>query len=341
MQHQSKLRRMLFVLLLALPLGSIAQDSLGIFKSDGPLEVTISTDVRKLVNEKANETVGTAVFSIKLPDSVVYTSPVSIKARGHFRKEYCQIPPVNIGFKNAKYPLNKIKTLRLVNACRSGSMYEQLVFKEYLCYKFFNLLTPKSLNVRLVHVSFLDSLNKRKPFVYYGFVIEDMDAMAKRNDAKEVKREKLHTELTNRDYMTLVAMFQYMIGNTDWSVPAVHNIHFMAPKDSLSDRPYAIPYDFDYSGIVNAPYAVPDEQLGTTQITERVYRGYPRKIEELNEKVALFNQKKDAMYKLINDCAWLEKNTKADMIGYMEEFYKTINDPRGVKQVFIDNARRD
>jgi hypothetical protein len=312
---------------------------LGIFKSEGPLEVTISTDLRKLINEKANETVGTAVFTIKLPDSVTYSSPVTIKARGHFRKEYCMIPPVNIGFRDAKYPLNKMRTLRLVNACRTGSSYEQLVFKEYLSYNFLNLL--KSLNVRLVHVTFIDSLNKRKPFKYHGFVIEDMDAMAKRNDCKEVKRERLHTELTNRDYMTLVAMFEYMIGNTDWSVPAVHNIHFMAPKDSLTDRPYAVPYDFDYSGIVNAPYAQPDEQLGTTKITERVYRGYARRFEELSEKAALFNARKGAMYKLVNDCAWLEKNTKADMIDYLEEFFKTINDPQGLKQVFIDNARQD
>ena len=331
----------LICLFTLLAMGARAQDSLGIFKDEKPLEITISTDVRKLINEKEKESVGTAVFTIKLPDGSTATSPVTIKARGHFRKEYCQIPPVNLGFKNAKAPLNSIKTLRLVNACKGGSAFEQLVFKEYLCYLMFNELTDMSLKVRLVHVSFEDSLNKRKPFVYYGFVIEDMDQMAKRNGCKEVKREKLHTELTNRDYMTLVAMFQYMIGNTDWSVPAVHNMKFMAPKDSLANKPYAVPYDFDYCGMVNAPYAIPDEQLGTTQVTERVYRGYPRTMPELQQKAALFNAKKDRIYKLVNDCAWLEKNSRLDMIDYLDQYYKVINDLRGLQQVFIDNARRD
>jgi len=339
-QNRTRYLTMLFLFTLA-GLWVNAQDSLGIFKDDKPLEISISTDVKKLINEKEKENVQTAVFTIKLPDGSTVTSPVTIKARGHFRKEYCQIPPVNLGFKNAKAPLNSLKTLRLVNACKGGSAFEQLVFKEYLCYLMFNQLTDMSLKVRLVHVSFEDSLNKRKPFVYYGFVIEDMDQMAKRNGCKEIKRTNLHTELTNRDYMTLVAMFQYMIGNTDWSVPGVHNMKFMAPKDSLSIRPYAVPYDFDYCGMVNAPYAVPDEQLGTTQVTERVYRGYGRTMPELQAKAALFNAKKASIYKLVNDCAWLEKNTKLDMLDYLDQYYKVIDDPRGLQQVFIDGARKD
>ncbi len=342
MGSRIKYALLLFILFTNIGMQLSAQDSLGIFKDDKPLEISVSTDLKKLISEKENETMQKAQFSMTLPDGKVLSAPIDIKARGHFRKELCQIPPVNLVFKNNVGPFKYLKTLKLVNACKPGSSFEQLIFKEYLCYLMFCELTPMSLKVRLVHVNFMDSANRRKPFIYYGFVIEDMGLMAKRNGFKEVKRERLHTELANRDYMTLVATFQYLIGNTDWSVPAVHNIKFMVPKDSLETaKAYAVPYDFDYCGMVDAPYAEPDELLGITKVTERVYRGYPRTMDELQQKVDLYNSKKDKFYGLVRNCTWLEKNTVLDMIDYLDQFYKTINDPKALKNVFIENARRD
>ena len=66
------------------------------------------------------------------------------------------------------------------------------------------------------------------------FYIEDFDVTSKRNACKEVKISKLHTENTDRKQMTMVAMFEYMIGNTDWSVYANHNIKLM--QDSAAGR---------------------------------------------------------------------------------------------------------
>ena len=65
-------------------------------------------------------------------------------------------------------------------------------------------------------------------------------------------------------------LFQYSIGNTDRSIPGRHNIQMVKSKDSTISKPFVIPYDFDYAGIVNTSYAVPDKNLGIESVTERV-----------------------------------------------------------------------
>jgi len=139
--------------------------------------------------------------------------------------------------------------------------------------------------------------------------------------------------------MTKVAVFEYMISNGDWSVPNNHNIRLIYDKHNEAALPYAVPYDFDHSGFVNAGYAVPNELLGTEKVTERVYRGFPRKMEELQATFDVFKSKKESIYSLINNFALLAARTKKELINFLDDFYSTINDKRQVQNIFIDNAR--
>jgi hypothetical protein len=102
-----------------------------------------------------------------------------------------------------------------------------------------------------------------------------------------------------------------------------------------------VAYDLDWAGIVSTDYAVPAEMLGTTSVKERVYRGFPRTMEELNETIAIFNQQKDKIFATVNGLEPLSAKNKKGMIDYLEDFYKIINNPREVKSIFIDNARVD
>ena len=311
-----------------------------LFKDDVPLQMTLTTDVRQLTGEKSKEAFQKAIVTLKLPDSTLVKEEIELRARGNFRKDYCYIPSLMLNFKTVDVnKLASLEKMKMVCTCRMGKEFEQLVIKEYTAYKMYNTLTDMSFRVRLVIMTFIDSDGKKKPINQYGFLIEDVDDMAKRNDCRELDLKKLQAEASNRKYMTMVNLFQYMIGNTDWSVPGDHNIKLIQPKDSANARPYAVPYDFDFSGLVDAPYAIPDEQLGTTSVKERVYRGFPRTMEELQESIVNFNAKKAEIYKLVTDQALLEKRSKDDMIKYLDEFYKVINDPRSIKKEFIDNAR--
>ena len=64
-------------------------------------------------------------------------------------------PPlfVSFGDETARGTLFEGQTmLPLTTHCRDSSSYEQYVLKEYLAYRIYNLLTDKSLRVRLARV---------------------------------------------------------------------------------------------------------------------------------------------------------------------------------------------
>ena len=78
--------------------------------------------------------------------------------------------------------------------------------------------------------------------------------------------------------MATLAVFEYLIGNTDWSVPYQHNIRLLTVP--AIKNPVPVPYDFDQAGLVEAFYALPSENIGVASVRERVYRSiaYPSAI---------------------------------------------------------------
>lgn len=336
-------------LLLVLYLGGIsltlksqsAFDSVQFFIDEQPLNITINTDMGAMLYRKMKDSTQDATFSCILPDSSVVTEKIRIQARGHMRRAMCDIPPLKLLFKNETSPrLSCLNSLKLVNCCRFRAADEQFLLKEYLIYKMYNLLTEKSFRARLVNITFEDIKDKKDPIKKYGFVLEDVDALAKRNKCKEVDSLKLHPDATDRQHMTMVALFEYMIGNTDWSVPNNHNIKLIAPKKDKTARPYGVPYDFDHSGMVNTDYAAPDAIMGIETVVERLYRGFPRTMEELQVAIEVFKEKKEKIYALVMDFEPLKLPLRKSMIRYLDEFYGVIEKPKNVQVVFIDRARK-
>ena len=245
-----------------------------------------------------------------------------------------------LNFRNKSSPrLSSLLKLKMVFDCGKSSDDEQLIIKEYLTYKIYNLLTPMSFRVRMLRVTYEDSKGRKKPYVQYGFFIEDVDDMAHRNKCEEQDEEVGSSDRASRQHMTMVNIFQYMIGNCDWSIPGLHNMKLLRPADTHGVPPYPVPYDFDYCGLVNAPYAVPPEQIDIKSVTERYYRGFPASMEELEPIIANFKQQKDKTMSLINNCEWLSNRYKKEMTGFLEEFYKMLDNKSRVKSVFIDNAK--
>jgi hypothetical protein len=315
-------------------------DSLQFFTDTSVLDVTLTTDMTKLINQKSKNESQKATFACKLADRSTISEEININARGVFRRSYCFIPPLKLNFHNPTSPrLYPLNSLKLVCPCRNSTTYQQYLLKEFLVYKIYTLLTDKSFRSRLLRLTYNDSRGKKKPFTSYAFLVEDVDALAKRNHCKEWKNGKISTENTQRDQMTLVAVFQYMIGNTDWAIPNGHNIKLIYNKKDSVGKPYAVPYDFDYSGLVNTDYAVPAEELGTHSVTERVYRGFARTMNELQNVFNQFNKQKENIYALIKNFEPLSQQNKKEMIWYLDDFYKTINNRRQAELVFIDKAR--
>lgn len=152
-------------------------------------------------------------------------------------------------------------------------------------------------------------------------------------------KKTIKTEATNRQHINLVSLFQYMIGNTDWSVPMAHNIKLIVPKNDTLARPYPIPYDFDFSGLVNARYAVPNEELEIKSVTQRLYRGFGRNMNELQVNLDMFKEKKEQIMFYLQNFQLLDEHDKKWVTKYLEEFYKIIDNKKLCKSIFIDNAR--
>lgn len=311
------------------------------FKDDQLITVDLSTDLKKLVSEKKLNSYQPAKVTFRFADSTVISESITLSARGEFRRKHCFFPTMRLDFKNqASSGLASLKKLKLVCGCEKGAQYERLVLKEFLVYKIYNLLTDMSFRVRLLRINYEDTKGKIKSYSQYGFFIEDVDDMAKRNKCYEVQRKAFDTEKTDRQQMTLVAIFQYMIGNTDWAVPNYHNIKLMRPVTDSFSFPYVIPYDFDFCGLVDAGYATPDEGLGTSSVKERVYRGFPRSMEELQTILSIFREKKEDIKKLVMNFELLSSSYRNELMKYLDEFYVLIARKNLVEETFIDNARR-
>lgn len=317
-------------------------DSIKFFEDQSVIQVTLETDLRDLLGKRQKERFLPATITMAFENGPTITEGIQLSVRGNFRRENCYMPGLRLDFHNPTSPrLYKLDKLKLTCGCSSGSENEQLVLREYMAYKIYNLLTDKSFRVRLVNVTFADSRGKKKPYTQHAFFIEDVDNMAKRNGFKEIEETVYLQQLTNREQTTLVSLFQYMLGCTDWSIPNYHNIKLIGDKKDPTMKPYAVPYDFDISGFVDPPYATIDERFSIQTVRERLYRGFPRTIEELKVTIAIFNEKKDAIYKLINDFTLFDKRSNSWLNRFLDDFYRTINDDRDVKRFFIDEAREN
>ena len=311
------------------------------FRDTSLIQATLSTNLVKLLNHGNKKGYNiTGIYTTTLPDGAEVKDPVLIEKRGHFRSDFCYVPPIKIVFNyKDSARLNSLKGLKLVSECKVSSEHEQFIFKEFLVYKIYNLISDRSFQARLIKIRWEDSAGRKKPLDEYGFFLEDIKDVASRNNCTEWKKGNLNTEQTDRRQMTTVALFEFMIGNTDWAVTVGHNTRLILSNEDTLSKPYVVPYDFDYSGLVNTYYSAPDEKLEIESVTQRVYRGFPRTMPELQQALDTFRAQKKNIYELINNFGYLTQRTKKEMTFYLDGFYEIVDNPKLVKSNFIDKAR--
>ena len=310
------------------------------FEEDSLLHFRLKTDFREMQRNRQSDDYRGGTMYVLQNNTAVLEVPVLVRARGELRREMCFPPPVMIDFKASdSTPLRKLGRLKLVASCSDEPYNDQLLIREYLVYRMYQLLTPLSFRVRLVRMEYDDDQKQHFSKARYAFFLEDVDDMAKRNDYRETDA-KFATAATDRKANTLFALFQYMIGNTDWAIPLSRNLKLVYPKDQPNAPPTPVPYDFDYCGVVNASYAVPYEQLPITHVRDRYYMGFERTEAEIMEALELFRRNQEPIYTLIRDCPYLREDGKKDIIHFLESFFKMINNRNEVVDTFIKNARK-
>ncbi len=315
----------------------------GIFDSDELIDITILTDIyalRKDIGE--NREYHNALLIYKAFDTVDVITEAKIKTRGRLRrsKEVCNFPPLKVKIKTIESIgtiFNGNEEFKIVTHCQtSKDFYQQYLLLEYVIYKMYQVISRESFNVRLARITYSDFNSKVDDIVKFAFILEDDEMLASRLNGKILEVENIHPNYTAPSKMNRLALFQYMVGNTDWSVKVLHNIKLLFIKNSA---PIPIPYDFDYAGLVNANYAVPADEISIQSVRERYYNGYCRSAEDLEENLQVFRDNEQKIMDLIIMNEYLTNKVRERNEKYIKEFFEIINDPKKIKQNFINNCR--
>ncbi len=318
------------------------EESRNLFDSDDLLRVSLAFDIKKFKKEKNHPEYQDAVLKIYFPDTTVVEKTIQLKPRGVRRLEHCHFPPIKLNFKQIAFEdeyLDQQSTMKFVTHCKTSKFYEAYILKEYLVYKMYNLLTDYSFRVRLVEMEYIDIARDEKVLVKYGFFIEHLDFLAARNNAFTFKNDRYSRRMMDRKMMARMALFEFMIGNTDWSVAGQHNTKMLKLNDLSKPGPYPVPYDFDYSGMVDTDYAVPAEGFNLESVRDRVYRGVCLGNYFVLEEIEFFKEKKQEFFDLINDFPYMEKGDKREMISYLDSFYSIIEREESVKRQIINACK--
>lgn len=278
---------------------------------------------------------------------------IQLSARGLSRRTMglCTFPPLRLDFEGDQVrgtPMRGQNRLKLVTRCRGGSSYEQLTVLEYTAYRLFNEITPLSFRVRPLQVTYRDTAGRRDE-TQFNFVIEDVDDLARRNGdmvALDVVTGEVRAAQLDPDAAARVGLFQFMIGNLDWDMVAgpegddcCHNGKLIAASQTARERVVPTPYDFDMSGFVDAPYAVPPAAINVRDVRTRYYRGYCRYNDQTRAAAELFRSRRDALYAVIDNEARLTDARRRSARSYIEEFFEILDNPQRFERLVIERCR--
>jgi hypothetical protein len=334
----------------ATPGAVLRQDAAApLFESHEVLSLTLEAPLSDVIMERSQESSEyPGVLSYENASGERVALDIEVKTRGKKRldRNTCDFPPLRLDVEQDKVAntlfANQDK-LKLVTHCKGRQAYEQYVLLEYLAYRVYNLLTDFSFKVRPAQITYVDTKEPADSLTKYAFLIENEDRMAARLGWEVLQFPQLHPDYMEEVELSLLEVFQFMIGNTDWDAffpepdkdECCHNTVAIGSMAVV----YSVPYDFDYAGIIATPYAVPSERLPIRTVRERLYRGVCRSDEELTRTLAVFNQQKEAIYALYLNEPLLEDSYRERAIEYLDDFYEIIDDPGKVRRDIISKCR--
>ena len=255
------------------------------------------------------------------------TLKIGLKPRGRYRRKICDVPPLRVKFKKKglkKMGLSgKFNSLKLVTHCREKDNESKTnILKEYLTYKIYDLHTQFCLRTQLVKITYYQTGSKKKLFSGYGFFIENEDELADRVNAVVVEKLGTQTDSLITYESNVHALFQCMIGNSDWSLYNFRNIKLLKFKDQQQLGIFA--YDFDFSGLVSAAYAIPNPDYDLKTTKDRIFLGKIYSEEEMQKAADHILNRKDVTIQLCKNFKMLPKWQRKEVIKYLKSFYKLL-----------------
>ena len=329
----------IFFLLLSVRLQ--AQQEIPLFEqlyTTDSLSLVIEGDVHTMQKKRNPDVWMPAQMTIYKGKTRVRMVAVEMQARGNARRKICHFPPVKIRLANEALPdsLHNSRNIKIVSACSTDAESETLVLKEYLMYRLYHVLSEESFRVKLVSLDF-KQLGRRHVFhSSTAFLIENEYVLAQRLRATPVKMRVISPRGIDSVSLDRVCLFQYMIGNTDWSIYNEHNVCVFTRSET--NNAIVVPYDFDYAGAVGAPYAVPAKGLPIQDVRHRYYLGLCRQEAFKQQIMDAFLMKKNALLNQCQEANGMSQSSRRAVTDYLNGFFEILKDPKAVRTEILEHC---
>ena len=315
-----------------------------LFSETTPLEMEMRLNAGKIcLNKDKNCPDVPAEITYRDPDGSEKRLAVSIRTRGRWKTANCNFPALFVFFTSGQTQgtvFEGEKMLPLTTHCKDEyKKYERYALVEYIAHRLYQLLTDLSLQTRLLHVTYVNSATEQS-IQRYGFFTEHFDRLAERTDRKLHGEKEVDLYKTIPEEMATLALFQFMIGNLDWSAYGSHNVaHFQ----DLNGITTPVPYDFDFSGLVNAEYAGPptilQESFHLRNTRQRLYRGFCWPELNWSDLFRTFQRVRGEVFTEVASTPGLSKTERNNVKKYLEGFYKIIDSEEKRRNMIIEKCR--
>jgi hypothetical protein len=318
-----------------------------LFATDEPLALEVSAPFATIVRQRQDPEYQQAQVTYADATRGEITLPVRVRVRGKSRAAFCDFPPLLLNFRTGDLVGSVFEgedRLKLVTHCETNESYDEHLLLEYLSYRIWSLVSATSLRARLVEVAYFDSGRERALGTRPGILLEDEERFAARQSLTIFEGPKIERTRYDPSALVLLEVFQYFLGNTDWSALAgpagedcCHNVVPFVRTDGVL---VPIPYDFDSAGLIDAPHAFPDERLRIRDVRQRLYRGPCRTPAELAPAFEAFANNRAAILALFAEQPGLSAKVAEDARNYAARFYQVVDDPKLREDAFFAACER-
>ena len=315
-----------------------------LFQQSDPLVFTITADFKAVNRDRNPASTRTFPAVLTTTGQPGGSSPlnVTLRTRGNLRlnPRTCGFVPLAVNFvqkEAAGTVFDGQSKLKLVTHCQNDDRADQRVLREYLAYRLHNLVTRHSFRVRLGRATYVDAPSGKTVATRNAVFIEDEDDVARRMEGRAVSLPRMTFDDFEQDSLTQMMLFQYLIGNTDFSIFALHNVAMVTTPAKVF---YPITWDFDVSGLVDPPYGIPQPILGIASIRERLYRGPCRTLEEFEPSLAVFRARQPEAMALVDSIPGLDQRDRRDVSGFLGQFFALLGRKNALKEELVDKCRK-
>lgn len=297
--------------------------------------VTIEMDLTTIMAQRNNDT----YFPAAVMTDNGLTFKAEVRPRGKYRRKNAVYPPLKLKFKKKELiaaGMDTLNEIKLVLPAFDNALGDELVIREYLAYKMFEKLSPVHVKARLIRLTIKDTHVEKSKKTMFAILVEDAEETAARYNGVEVEEYGISPDSLAANQAALMVMFEYMIGNTDWDISMMRNVRLI--RTQAGGKVLALPYDFDFSGLVSAPYASPSSDTGLRTVRDRFLMTNGIKPDALKRAVMNLRKNRQAIYDICRN-RFASRDTSDDMMLFLDTFFNQIGEKDEVPQMLkMDDA---